>query len=46
MSFIVRDIFENILQMKDYKIKRKLKESSKKGAGGEEKPVFSFNSAL
>ena len=29
MSFIVWDIFENILQMKDYKIKRKLKNLQK-----------------
>ena len=40
MSFIVWDIFENILQMKYYK--KKVEESSKKGAGGDEKHAFSF----
>ena len=42
MSFNVWDIFENILQMKDYKIKRKKKNLQKKGAGGDEKHAFSF----
>ena len=42
ISFIVRDIFKNKLQMKVYKIKRKLKNLQKKEAGGDVKYVFSF----
>ena len=34
MSFIVWDIFENILQMKDYKINRKLKNLQKREREG------------
>ena len=40
MSFIVCDIFENIYDR--LKNKKKVEESSKQGAGGDEKHAFSF----